>query len=247
MLWDTSTDEIQYGSRFSGSMYPNRFDVSWDGEWLVYFAMGRGGVWTGVCQPPFLKTTLHWPQSDAWLGGGLFSRKDVLLVNTHKTARNNSPSKSEFDTGKIFPFKVGDLHAVDGGEDEGVLYPRLRRDGWKNVGQDIRDGEDLGETTGGWWNQPTKDHPILRMWYRGVPHKRRMSDGGFRIYDFHLDSHPELLVGTQWATWDSLGQLLVVRKGVIERYDLSSLQGRKPMPTFSLNLTNLPKQAPTGP
>ncbi len=92
----------------------------------------------------------------------------------------------------------------------GVLAKRLERDGWQR----------------GLW-RPSPEHPELRYWeFRGK-------------FEFELFTHPKLLKGAQWATWDSLGQLLVARKGWIERYTLHDLAAPQPLPSFSLDLNPL--------
>lgn len=236
MLWDTETDSIEHGSWFSGTLYPNRFDLSWDGKWLVYFAMGRGQVWTGICKPPKLTTTCHWNQSTTYYGGGVFVRDNLARLNTQDMVLE---SKFRRAAGiNDLDFKLEVLEPFDGGEDEGVLYPRLRRDGWKNVGQMPDSCQELMSHYDPWTNQPTASHPTLNMWYRGVPSSRSRKDGGFRIFDFALDSHPDLLEKANWATWDCLGQLLVSRKGVIERFTLEDLKQTQPQPSFSFD-TNL--------
>lgn len=50
-LWHTDTDTVEHGSWFRGQLYVYRCDLSWDGQWLVYFAMGptrQYYSWTAV-------------------------------------------------------------------------------------------------------------------------------------------------------------------------------------------------------
>ena len=62
--WNTATDRIEHGSWFRGKLYPMRCDLSWDGEWMVYLAMGSNAqTWNGICEPPWLKTTVDVPNS----------------------------------------------------------------------------------------------------------------------------------------------------------------------------------------
>lgn len=53
ILWNTASDTLEYGSWFKGRIYAERCDLSWDGCWMVYLAMGSGGeTWNGICEPP---------------------------------------------------------------------------------------------------------------------------------------------------------------------------------------------------
>lgn len=58
MRWNTAADELEPGSWFRGRIYGERCDVSFDGEWMAYFAAGGAGsnTWTGVCRAPWLAT-----------------------------------------------------------------------------------------------------------------------------------------------------------------------------------------------
>ena len=49
-----------------------------------------------------------------------------------------------------------------------------------------------------------------------------------------LDAYPDLLVGADWATWDSGHNLWVVRPGTVEQYTLDDL--RRGTPSFSLDV-----------
>lgn len=79
MVWNTDTDKIEYGTWFVGKLYVERCDVSPDGQYLVYMAIGRDGkVWTGVSRPPFLTTLKHYNQVETYSGGGCFSLDGTL-------------------------------------------------------------------------------------------------------------------------------------------------------------------------
>ena len=46
--WNTEQDKLEHGSWFSGKLYPMRCDLSFDGKWMVYLAMGDNGeTWNG--------------------------------------------------------------------------------------------------------------------------------------------------------------------------------------------------------
>src|SRR5205823_2031581 len=78
------------------------------------------------------------------------------------------------------------------------------------------------ENDAGWSWRPSPKHPTLRLFYRGYLER------GY-TFEFRLDEFPSMLgQGTEWATWDSLCQLLVARDGGVERYTLEDLATGKP-------------------
>ena len=74
---DTVTGRAEQGAWFTGKLYPMRCDVSFDGEWLVYLAMGgRGNTWNGVSKLPRLTSSAPYhqktwaPLTASWSTGG---------------------------------------------------------------------------------------------------------------------------------------------------------------------------------
>src|ERR1700710_2468830 len=84
--WGTATDTLEYGSWFRGKLFPMRCDVSFDGQWMVYHAMGATGkTWNGVCRPPRLKTMLEAENQGTWFGGGYWTNARTLRLNAWET------------------------------------------------------------------------------------------------------------------------------------------------------------------
>jgi hypothetical protein len=202
---------------------------------MVYLAMGsRGNTWNGICQPPWLRTVADVPNMGTWAGGGFFSDARTLRSNDNWCWNR---SLSEFTKSKGLPFFIE--RTESGGEVFPILAHRLERDGWKRQG-------DFGEERNislkhsvfsvacvddpGWLWQPTRRHPILRMCYRGY------FVNGY-TFEFRLEGSRLLDPEVDWATWDSKGDLLVTRRGTIERYALNELANGSP--SFSLDLENL--------
>lgn len=213
MLWHTDTDEIEHGSWFRGTLYPNRMDLSWDGEYMVYLASGSDNQesWSGICRPPWLKTLVDWENTAVYAGGGFFDAERHLQISDLHDLRR-SP------VGRSLPFRTSIFRPVDSSGGYGVLTGRLFRDGWRS---------------GSW--RPTSDHPDLMS--------REFNDR----WTFALGSHAHLLDGATWATWDSLGQLLVAQRGWIERYTLADLKSTEPKPSFTVDLNSLePPPRPEG-
>ncbi|MFK7883914.1 MAG: hypothetical protein AB8F26_07015, partial [Phycisphaerales bacterium] len=152
LRYRTDTDEVEHGSWFRGRIYQLRCDVSDDGHYMVYLAMGaRGETWNGVCKPPRLKCLAQWETYGTWFGGGIWHSDRRLAVNIGKNAE--SGAGGPFTPDVVVPSKDHDLQFVihDSsalnplgkmwGESEGVLYPRLQRDGWVRqgpFGEDIK-------------------------------------------------------------------------------------------------------------
>jgi hypothetical protein len=202
---------------------------------MVYLAMGsHGQTWNGICAPPRLRTLADVPHDGTWAGGGVFLRRDKLLSND---VWYSDRSLSEFSNSKVLPFTIERMPS--GGEVFPILSHRLERDGWKREGDFGEDRKiSLKHTTystlcvddPGWSWQPTPAHPVLRMFYRGyLVH-------GY-TFEFALDGYNLLDVEVDWATWDSKGDLLFARHGVINRYSLQAL--KRGSPDFQADLESL--------
>lgn len=233
--WDTHSDALEYGSWFSGRIYSERCDLSWDGRWMVYLAMGSGGdTWNGICKVPWLRTVADVPNMGTWAGGGFFSDARILRSNDNWC---HDRSLGEFSKSREFPFSIE--HMESGGEVFPILCHRLERDGWKREGDFGKDLEitlkhssysTLCVEDPGWSWQPSLKHPKLRMYYRGyLVH-------GY-TFEFSLEDSDVIDPEVEWATWDAKGDLLVAREGSIFRYTLESL--KTGFPTFSMDLEHL--------
>ncbi|MDY7107484.1 MAG: hypothetical protein SYC29_02500 [Planctomycetota bacterium] len=229
LLWNTKSDQIISGSWFTGKLYPKRCDISFDGKWMVYFAMGSGGkTWNGVCRLPSLKTIAEGDNGDTtYFGGGYWRDEKTLLVNGWEPR------------GQRIPFRVEPLVTEWGGEDLGVLIPRVERDGW------IRAGDNYGRRKGwknvakpmvdqigddGWLLRPTPEHPALRTRYLGY------LEHGY-TFRFQLEGFPNLLdEQVDWACWDSTGALIFSRLGIVSKCDLADLMKGRVTRSFNLEL-----------
>jgi hypothetical protein len=214
---DTVTGKAEHGAWFDGRLYPGRCDVSFDGNWFIYLALGaRGNTWNAVSKLPRLTAIAESRNMGTYFGGGYWRSRDVLCLNRWAPG----------EAAKL-PFRTEQLIVQHGGEDLGVLYPRLERDGWRRRGDNWgRDERVKGAKTytvahtgdDGWERQPSSRHPALIMWYVGY-----LAHG--YTFRFRVPSQPELLDDdVDWATYDSRGQLVAARKGVVTIY---GLRGRK--------------------
>ena len=82
--------------------------------------------WTAISRAPYLKALDLWFNGSAWNGGGLFMDQNSVWLNSSYVHRHRLAKRgSEFNVSEDFPFE--EHH---GGEDAGVYFPRLQRDGW---------------------------------------------------------------------------------------------------------------------
>lgn len=241
MRWNTSTDEIEHGSWFNGHLYAKRSDVSFDGQWMVYLAMGSTGkTWNGVCRLPFLKTAVDVPGNGTWYGGGYWASEQLLKLNAWHWPMLRGLRKK---AAKVLPFQIEEFCATHNAEDLGVLYPRLQRDGWQRCGENYgKDNKLAGnkyrvECIGddGWRHQLSKDHPVLRAQYIGY------FEHGY-TFRFWLEEYPNIIdQEVDWAGWDALGQLIFSRQGVLYKYSLDTISSKKPTTVIDLEHLTPPK------
>jgi hypothetical protein len=205
---DTDTGKAEHGAWFTGHLYPMRSDVSFDGKWFVYLALGKfGKTWNAVSELPRLTAVAEGENRGTWYGGGYWRSRDVLCLNRWVPKERAK-----------LPFRAEQLDVRYGGEDLSVLYPRLERDGWRRRGDswgrehDVKGARKLTvlcEGDDGWMRQPSSKHPELIMWYAGY------LKAGY-TFRFRVPAQPDLLDDdVDWANYDSIGQLVVARKGVV--------------------------------
>ncbi|WP_190429835.1 hypothetical protein, partial [Coleofasciculus sp. FACHB-712] len=91
------------------------------------------------------------------------------------------------------------------------------------------------ENDDGWYWQPSREHPTLRMYYRGFLQR------GY-TFKFRLDEYPDLLDSIDWATWDFLGNLVFAKQGTLYKYKLRDFKKGKPSFCKDLEFLEQPKK-----
>jgi hypothetical protein len=244
MKVNTDSNQIEHGSWFKGKLYHYRCDLSHDGELMVYLAMGsKGETWNGVCRVPWLKCMYQWDTMGTWHGGGLWKSKRRLVRNLGISTDRANVNK-EFEDPAQIQFEV---HSTKYGEDEGVLYDRLKRDGWVRQGDFGKDRELRGKNyefahdgDSGWLLKGKDGWADIRMYYRGYMRGR--------VFEFVFDDHPDFFNSSDdWATFDSLNQLWVARGGCVEKWTINDFEMGKPSFVIDLNKMTLDVGCPDSP
>ena len=82
--WWLASDTFETGQWLNGRVYPERSDLSHDGELIVYFAgkwRGPHATWTAVSRPPYFTALALWPKGDTWGGGGRFITERLIALD----------------------------------------------------------------------------------------------------------------------------------------------------------------------
>jgi len=237
---NTQTHSVEEGSWFRGVLHVLRCDVSFDGRFMIYMAVGgRYKVWSGVCRLPWLKTVAEGEEHSgiAW-GGGYFAAPQLLITNGRKPLTISAGAELPF-TLMVERRTSFSSYGTD------VIYKRFERDGFMRLGDnwgrehqtnDPYRVDRIGDD--GWGNRPFPRHPQLKVCYIGFIEAAER-------FAFSLDEHPDVVAGASWATWDADGNLWVARPGVVEKFTLDDL--RCGMPSFSLDVDQFAPNAKDDP
>ncbi len=96
----------------------------------------------------------------------------------------------------------------------------------------LREGDD------GWELQPSRRHPLVHCWYAGYLRH------GY-TFQFRVPGSTDLLDDTvDWATYDSLGQLIVAKLGVVTVYELTARKNLSKR--FEFDFESLAPKKPDG-
>lgn len=220
--WNLRSDTLEYGQWFKGRIYERRCDLSPSGDLLLYFAAKYKEPlrsWTAISKPPYLTALALWPKGDGWGGGGVFESELSIQLN-------HRPGEDMLAEG--FQLKKNMRVAFYGerpgwGEDFPIYHSLLLREGWTLVAE--------GETGKPDWNAKIVwefSQPItyenrasggyrLRMLIKGMSQK---NDAWYWTDYEVLNDRGGLLFAlprTDWAGWDSDGDLLFAKDGKLFR------------------------------
>jgi hypothetical protein len=220
--WNLRNDMLEYGQWFKGRIYERRCDLSPSGDLLIYFAAKYKKPflsWTAISKPPYLTALALWPKGDGWGGGGVFESNRSLQLN-HRPEEDKLAKG--FHLNKNMRVALCGEHS-GWGEDFPIYHSLLSRRGWTLV--------DEGETKEPDWNAKIvweytrpmayeKSDPCgcrLRMLIKGVSQN---NDAWYWIDYEVLNDRNGLLFAlprTDWADWDSDGDLVFAKDGKLFR------------------------------
>lgn len=195
IAWDLETDTFEPGQWFRGSVYPERSDISADGEWLLVFMgnfRGALGTWTVLSRPPYFTAVALWPKGDTWGGGGHFLGRDEIVLR-------HGPDAARPLIGAL-PKRFR-LHGTTPETEERIARFRAADPrGWHREA-----GEALA------WRRQQGDVSLTASWRQGL----RSWDGP--VYDVAGPRTRFTLRGIGWADLDRNGDLLFSVAGCLHR------------------------------
>jgi hypothetical protein len=99
-LWDTARDVFTEGAWFHGRIFPEKCDLSPNGELFVYAAYKGNRLqtpysdsWTAVSRPPWLHALALWPMGTTYGGGGRFVDDRRLILRGAGAAHPDHPAQ----------------------------------------------------------------------------------------------------------------------------------------------------------
>ncbi|MBR0871603.1 hypothetical protein JQ633_14650 [Bradyrhizobium tropiciagri] len=120
--WNTRDDTFRRGAWFKGRIYPEKCDLSPDGELLLYFVHQSSRVrtdytdaWTAISRNPWLTAIGLWPQGTTYGGGGRFTDDRSAVIRGCMNAHPDHPGAGISVTFGNAPLH-GSSEDVDGSE-----------------------------------------------------------------------------------------------------------------------------------
>ncbi len=198
--WDLASDSYEPGAWYRGTIYPQKCDLSPDGEFFLYSAMkvgldwASGEVYVALSRLPWL-TALA-----AWNAGTTYTR------GFHFVSGKSDSDPGVPDVGTADPCRCGIALTRP------VQFPVERRRGW------AESPDTVPRDAGGHWDEQrrvemVKPHPVepvlLHVAGRYAAFRVGEPDDGSPVYWLSSGEEITLLEDVQWADWDNSGRLLV--------------------------------------
>jgi hypothetical protein len=201
--YEKKKDRLSLGSGFYGKLYPNRCDISPDGEDFIYFAMGSSlrkygakyTCWTAVCKLPEIKAYLFIGQNDTWGGGGVFLNRHELYIN--RAAEGKAESK--YNGYKI----TYDQKRYDTSLHYGRGWEALKKDKYRNVKEARKTNKEI-----------IIERVMKEQWGR---------TGEYSMFTYMIkDKNGNEIEGldkVSWCDFDNFGRLITASGSKIKIYD----------------------------
>jgi hypothetical protein len=211
--WWLKSDTFEIGQWFKGRVFPERSDLSHDGELLVYFAGNWRtpfATWTAVSRPPYFTALALWPKGDTWGGGGRFITERLIGID-HGEGQLARADGRRLGNG----YRVERLDSVK----HLAVLDQTRKLGWECHQQGTYDFNTHAFLPPNLYRRPNPRNPgvLLEHWVRKHgPGRPGAEHAGARV----LTSDAEvlrILVEPDFADWDSSGDLLLGWDGKLFR------------------------------
>jgi hypothetical protein len=208
-LWDVASPAFHGGTWLSGTVYPQRCDVSPDGRFLCYFALRGGSRWKAgdtyiaVSRLPWLTALAAWRTDGTWTRGAHFVDDPDCWELGEPDEGGVGPLRRKY--GLVYP-------------DAPVTFAVERRRGWTETpdsvsradpwderrAETVRIGRPRPGRRGNTWLVVGGGYAAFRAMhgkhYQPPAYELRDGSGGPVLRD---------LDGVQWADWARDGRLLV--------------------------------------
>jgi hypothetical protein len=127
ILWNRQDDSFTIGQWLKGKIYHYRCDISPNGKYWIYFALGKGGkTYTAAALTPYLNAIDFYEKNDAWNGGGLFLNDKTYWLNESGRFEYTLKRKSFLKVSNEYP-----NYPNAQSECPYIYSIRLERDGWE--------------------------------------------------------------------------------------------------------------------
>ena len=240
--YQNGKDRLEAGSRFYGRIYPERCDISPDGSWFIYFAMGKSQkqyakklyCWTGICKPPNIKANLLFAHGDTWGGGGRFVDEKTIYISPGLHPEFNINHKMNFEQYQItFEGKFR-----DGGWAPGEGWELMENQILQEYGEKYPFPKLWSKSNGKMTLLRSLNHPVI------TKGKHLNSPGIYDIFSYELldektgqryslNDYEKICV---WADYDNLGRLIVAREDEILIYkNFRDILEKKVVSAFKLD------------
>ena len=215
---------LQVGSRFYGRIYPERCDISLDGKYFLYFAMGSSQqqyrkqlyCWTGICTPPSITANILFAHGDTWGGGGTFIDRGTIFI---------SPGMyPDFDRHSSYLFEKYKITFEENYRNWGKTWSK----GWKLIETQAHPRYGDRYPVPKYWTKKNGKFTLIRHSNRDLflKSKNGQTIGSYDLYSYEIENNQQTVkysldredTPCLWADFDNLGRLIVTRGSKIFIY-----------------------------
>lgn len=206
--WDPEAGTFERGSWIHANLYPQRCDLSPDGQWLTYFTLKAGARWSvgstyiAVSRLPWLTALAAWGTCGTWTHGLHFDENRRIWEVEAPGEGDIEPLRRRYRFGLGFTRPIA--FAVE------------RRRGWTEVPGSVPYNQTLDP-----WDTRRAQTLVMERRRPGADSTRLTVSGSFAAFregppswsrvTYALEGNDvrSVLDSVQWADWDRTGRLLV--------------------------------------